>query len=61
MSKPALRKKISNLLDNVPDGDVIEIYYTNPVTGETKLMYQSPAAKAKQESHEQNTPEATDR
>lgn len=48
MSKTALRKKISNLLDNVPDGEVIEIYYTNPATGETKLIFQSPAAKGLQ-------------
>ena len=45
MSKTALRKKITNLLDNVPDGEVIEICYTNPETGETKLIFQSPAAK----------------
>jgi TusA-related sulfurtransferase len=76
MSKIALRKKITNLLDNVPDGEVIEIFYTNPVSGETKLIYQSPAAKGLQvevdspataetfnklRNHEQNTPEATDR
>lgn len=48
MSKTALRKKITNLLDNVPDGEVIEIYYTNPETGETKLIYQSPSAKGLQ-------------
>lgn len=59
MNKTALRKKISNLLDNVPEGDVIEIYYTNPVTGETKLMYQSPAAK--HENNEQKGPENPDK
>ena len=59
MSKTALRKKINNLLDNVPDGELIEIYYTNPVTGETKLIFQSPAAK--QKSNEQSTIETTDK
>lgn len=76
MSKTTLRKKITNLLDNVPDGEVIEIYYTNPETGETKLIFQSPAAKGLQievdspataetfiklRNHEQSTPETTDR
>ena len=60
MSKTALRKKINNLLDNVPeDVDDITILYVNPITQETTVLYQSPAAK--QKSNEQNTIETTDK
>lgn len=62
MSKTALRKKISNLLDNLPeDVDDITIYYVNPFTQEKTLLYQSPAAKAKQKGHEQIATEKTDK
>ena len=60
MSKTALRKKINNLLDNVPeDVDDITILYVNPITQETTVLYQSPAAK--QKSNEQSTTETTDK
>jgi len=45
MSKTALRKRIDSLLDNVPEGEEIIIYYTNPVTGLTEVLYQSPAVQ----------------
>ncbi len=46
MNKTALRKKINNLLDGMPeDVDDITIYYVNPFTQEKTLLYQSPAAK----------------
>ena len=60
MSKTALRKKINNLLDGMPeDVDDITILYVNPITQETTVLYQSPAAK--QKSNEQNTIETTDK
>ena len=62
MNKTVLRKKIGNLLDNLPeDVDDITIYYVNPFTQEKTLLYQSPAAIAKHKHDEQNTPETTDR
>lgn len=62
MNKTVLRKKISNLLDNLPeDVDDITIYYVNPFTQEKTLLYQSPAAKAKQKGHEQIRTEKTDK
>jgi len=45
MSKTALRKRIDSLLDNVPEGEEIIIYYVNPVTGLTEVLYRSPAAQ----------------
>jgi len=77
MSKTALRKKINNLLDGMPeDVEDITIYYVNPFTQEKTLLYQSPAARALQvevdspataetfiklRSHEQSTTETTDK
>lgn len=77
MNKAVLRKKINNLLDGMPeDVDDITIYYVNPFTQEKTLLYQSPAARRldievdspetaetfiKPRSHEQSTPETTDR
>jgi hypothetical protein len=62
MSKTQIKRKINNLLDELPeDADDITIYYVNPFTQEKTLLYQSPAAKAKHENHEQIAPETTDR
>ena len=77
MNKTALRKKINNLLDGIPeDAEDITIYYVNPFTQEKTLLYQSPAARRldievdspataetfiKLRNHEQSTPETTDR
>ena len=62
MNKAVLRKKINNLLDGMPeDVDDITIYYVNPFTQEKTLLYQSPAAKAKQKGHEQIRTEKTDK
>ncbi|HNR13640.1 MAG TPA: hypothetical protein PKM59_10025 [Thermodesulfobacteriota bacterium] len=58
MSKARLRRKIKELVTGEPDGDYIEkILYHNPVTGQTEVLWENPV---KSESHEQNTPEATD-
>lgn len=40
MSK--LRRKIDELLGNVPE-EVIEIHYINPITGEVTVWFSSPA------------------
>lgn len=62
MSKRQIKSKINNLLDNLPeDVDDITIYYVNPFTQEKTLLYQSPAAKAKQKGHEQIRTEKTDK
>ncbi len=45
MSKHTLKRKINDLIDGTPEGDVITILYHNPVTGEVEVLYQSPAAK----------------
>ncbi len=62
MSKRQIKSKINNLLDNLPeDVDDITIYYVNPFTQEKTLLYQSPAAKAKQKSNEQKRSENPDK
>jgi len=62
MSKQQLLKKIKELVTGEPDGDYIEkILYRNPVTGQTEVLWENPVYKNKIHSHEQNTPEATDR
>lgn len=62
MSKTQIKRKINNLLDELPeDADDITIYYVNPYTQKKTLLYQSPAAIAKHKHDEQNTPETTDR
>lgn len=43
MSKQKLHRKIDELIGKVPEGDIIEINYINPVTGEITRLFRSPA------------------
>lgn len=39
MNKTALRKKIDNILGNIPDeSEIIQIIYVNPITGEQTIL-----------------------
>lgn len=54
MNKRVLRRKIDDLLGNVPEGDIIEINYVNPVTGEITRLFRSPATGSKIKTEEPN-------
>ena len=42
MNKRVLRRKINDLLGNVPE-EVIEFHYINPITNEVTVWFSSPA------------------